>query len=359
MKRATCFLMLTSIALAVGFLPDRRRLASTQPPFTALARISAHGGVGCGVLVGPDLLLTCSHCVGDENRNLYTDVDVELGLGFHQITHHAKVNESFKKLGSNVNVNSGDDWAIVRLDRPLGYFYGWMESLVVSDKEWPLLTPELLGYCECPDDLRPEFGHMDKPYLCSGRVSHVGPNILFHDLSMWGGSSGAPVILSDAQGRYNVVALNFAGVEIEGEKREHGFRSRYAKEHANLAIPARRWQEQLASLKPAKAATIRTLWIRNHSSQPIRVVARYQSVFQDPGSPAMETQEIEIPWQRRVAVIKPEEGCVDPDIYLSVSDARGNPVGPKATLETESNGTIRKFFKKHLGAAAEYTTSLP
>ena len=358
MRKLLPVLLVSSIALAMGFLPDRRVAAPKEKPFTALTRITAHGGTGCGALVAPDLMLTCSHCVASEDRRLYDDVDVEMGLGFGSETHHAKARDVFMMVGRNVDMTSGDDWAIVRLDRPLGLYYGWLKSLSVDDKEWSKTPVELLGYCDCPDEAKPEFGKLDKPYLCPGTVLNVGRNILFHDCSMWGGTSGAPLICKTEQG-YAVVAVNFGEVEVGGEKLDHGFRSAYKKELANLAIPARRWLPQFGEIKSEKPLPIRTLWARNRSMQPIKVVVRYRSVFQDPNSPPQQTKSIEIPWQQRVCLLKANDGCVESEIYLSVTDAKGEPVGPKPTLDVDVKGETLRFFKKSLGQASEYTTLLP
>lgn len=352
-------LLMTPLGFAVGYLPDRRRLAPSERPFTSLARISAHGGRGCGTLVGPDLLLTCSHCVASEDGKLYTDIDVELGLGFKPVSHHAKVLESFKISGQDGGFGSGDDWAIVRLDRPLGRYYGWMESQVLDDKDWTRVVPELLGYCDCPDEARPEFGHMDKPYLCPGLVTHVGPKILYHDCSMWGGTSGAPLTLKDPKGTLTVVGITFAEVGVGGEKLPSGFRARYSKDLANLAIPAKRWQQQLSAVKPANNLPIRTFWVRNRSLRPIKIIARYRSIFLEPAASLRQTSEVTVPWQKRVLILKPEDGCTESEIQLCVTDERGNPIGPKAMVDVEVDGKILKFFKRSIGAAADYTTELP
>ena len=359
MKRILSFLLVPAMGLAVGFLPDRRISAPASRPLTALARINAHGGVGCGVLVGPDLLLTCSHCVASGDRKLYEDVDIEMGLGFYSVTHHAKVLEYFKMTGRGGNYDAGDDWAIVRLDRPLGAYYGWLECRTLPEKEWSTASPELLGYCDCPGERRPEMGRMDKPYLCQGTVSHVGPKILFHNCASWGGTSGAPLLVKNGKGSYWIAGLNFAGVDVQGEKLENGFRAKYSKELANLAIPCSSWQPQLAEIKSPKLGPPRTLWVRNRSTRPLKVVARYHSLFQEPGEQALQTEEIEVGWHNRALVLKPEDGCLDSEVFLCVTDAKGNPVGPKPTFEIEQNGKAFRFFKKSLGESAEYTTLLP
>ena len=204
-----------------------------------------------------------------------------------------------------------------------------------------------------------QFVNMDKAYLCPGSVSPATPNTLQHDCSMWGGTSGAPLICEDEQGGYSIVALNFGGVDVVGEKLDHGFRAKYSKELANLAVPARRWLPQLSALTPAPNSHLRSFWVRNRSRSPIKVQARYQSIFQSPDEPALITEEKEVGWLKRLAIIKPTDGCISGEIYLSITDVQGNPLGSKTTLEQESNGKTLRFFKKSLGQSVEDTASFP
>lgn len=359
MKKTLAVTLLSPFAFGVGYLPDRRIPAPASRPFTALARVSAHGGVGCGVLVGPDLLVTCAHCVASPDGTIYNDVDIELGLGFYPETRHAKPLEFFNVTHRKKSFEGGDDWAIVRLDRPVGCYYGWLESRVLGSKEWASAPIELLGYCDCPDEARKEFGHLDRPYLCAGTVSHVEANALRHDCSMWGGTSGAPIVTRDQNGKYFLVALNFAGVDVLGEQLKHGFRATYSRELANMAIPASSWQPQLNEVRPSPSSPVKSFWARNRSTQPIKVTARYRSIFQSPGEPPLITDEKEVGWQQRVAILEPKDGCIDSEVYLSVTDRRGNAIGPKPSLEVENKGKQIQFFKKTIGRSSEYTAFLP
>jgi len=137
--------LLPVTAWATGFAPDQRHLAPCRMPFTSLARIHAHGGVGCGVLVGPDLLLTCAHCVSNSERRVYEDVEIELGLGFESVSRKARMKNAILAEGASTSIDAGQDWAVVQLDRPLGAYYGWLNCRYLSDAEWPEQEIELLG----------------------------------------------------------------------------------------------------------------------------------------------------------------------------------------------------------------------
>ncbi len=318
-------------AWAVGFAPDQRHLAPLGPPFTALARTHAHGGVGCGVLIGPDLLLTCAHCISDPQRRVYDDVEIELGLGFETRSRRARLKEAYLQENGSSAIDAGQDWAIVRLDRPLGAYYGWLDCRYLSDTEWPDAEIELLGYCGCPDEARPQFGQMDRPYRCPGAVSDVGPQLVFHNCAMWGGTSGAP-LLARTGNQYRVVAVNFAGVNLEGEQLQHGFRETYRKEWANLAIPGRNWRDALLALPPSPTSTLRTVWVSNVSKKTLQVETRYSSIFNEPGA-RQEVAQIKLPPGSRKLLLQRSSGCIQTQIQLQV-DQRA-PVQQKLnTAET-------------------------
>jgi V8-like Glu-specific endopeptidase len=308
--------LLPFTAWAAGFAPDQRHLAPNARPFTALARTVANGGVGCGVLIGPDLLLTCAHCISDPQRQVYEKVEIELGVGFEAVPHKALLKEAYLEAEGSSTIDGGQDWAIVRLDRPLGAYYGWLNCRYLSDAEWPDAEVELLGYCGCPEEARPQFGSMDRPYRCPGAVSDVGPQIVFHNCAMWGGTSGAP-LLARSGDSYSVVGVNFAGVNVAGEQLKHGFRETYRKDLANLAIPARNWRSTLSNLPTTPAPVLKTVWVQNAGKRPLQVQARYASIFAEPGAPESMVQ-IQIPAGGRKLLLERTHGCAQADIRLQV-----------------------------------------
>lgn len=328
MKRLIILPFITLAVWAVGFAPDQRHLAPNRRPFSALGRTSAHGGLGCAVLIGPDLALTCGHCVSDPERKLYDDVEIEFGLGFEPVTHKAKLKEAFMQQDVKFSIDGGQDWAIVRLDRPLGAYYGWLNCKYLSDAEWPDAEIELLGYCSCPDEARPQFGNMDRPYRCAGAVSDVGAQILFHNCAMWGGTSGAPVLARQGNS-YALVALNFAGVSVQGEVLKNGFRETYCKELANLAIPARNWRDQLTSIPKSPAVELRTLRVQNNSSRPRQVEVQYRSVFDAPDA-APQVRSVLIAAASSKFLIDNTDGCADANVALRTDHQKGLALGLKA-----------------------------
>lgn len=319
--------LLPFTAWAVGFAPDQRHLAPNETPFTALARTQAHGGVGCGVLIGPDLLLTCAHCISDSQRKVYDDVEIELGVGFEPVPHKARLKEAYLQENGSSDIDAGQDWAIVRLDRPLGAYYGWIKCRYLSDSEWPDAEIELLGYCRCPDEARAQFGKMNQPYRCPGAVSDVGPQLIFHNCAMWGGTSGAP-LLARTGNEYSVVAVNFAGVDIEDEKLQHGFRETYRKGWANLAIPGRNWREVLTSLPPSPVPTVKTVWIHNKGQKMLEVSTSYFSIFADPGA-LPQTARVQLQPGERQLLLQKSQGCAQEEVELQFNQRK--PVTQKLT----------------------------
>lgn len=329
MRKPLLVAILAATAWAAGFAPDQRHLAPNQAPFTSLGRTTAHGGVGCGVLIGPDLVMTCAHCISNPQRQPYDDVEVEFGLGFEQTTHKARMKEAIMLETASSSIESGQDWAIVRLDRPLGVYYGWLKCRYLADAEWQDAELELLGYCSCPDEARPQFGQMDRPYRCPGAVSDVGDQIVFHNCAMWGGTSGAP-LLARLGNHYALVGLNFAGVGVENETLEHGFRATYRKELANLAIPARNWREKLNTIPERPGPTLKTVWIENRSARALVLKVTYNSVFADPGAPPSQ-KEVVVPAKTRLQVLERSLGCADSKLILQVNSQKPIERGLKAS----------------------------
>ena len=313
-------ILLPATVWAAGFAPDQRHLAPNRAPFTALARTHAHGGVGCGALIGPDLLLTCAHCISNPQFQVYDDVEIEFGVGFEPVSRTALLKEAIVSKSTDASIEGGQDWAIVRLDRPLGAYYGWLDCRYLTDSEWRDQEVELLGYCSCPDEARPQFGQMDRPYRCTGAVSDVGSDILFHNCAMWGGTSGAP-LLAKTGTDYKVVGVNFAAVDLAGEALSHGFRDTYKKEWANLAIPARQWRTALTALPPSRNPILRTVWVHNATQRPLTVRTNYRSIFSAPDSPPSEVMAQVAPGYRH-RLLSRQSGCFDEELTFQVSERK-------------------------------------
>ncbi len=160
------------------------------------------GFVCTGFLVGPDLFMTNHHCIHDEFGPLplrevvilmdyYQDRDVDRTLG--GVT--AGVSEVLREDGLK-------DYALLRLDKPIGDTYGWLEldtTTVPDPSQSVKLISHNLGrskeivrrnseIVELPTDLTDEF-----------------PFLLAYLADSQGGASGSPVFLREGTG---VIAIH-------------------------------------------------------------------------------------------------------------------------------------------------------
>ena len=359
MKRWVLALTLMSGALACGFGSDQRAPVPVSKPYSAVVRVKMNqNGIGCGFLVGPDLMATAAHVVSDEQGKVYPDIKVECGVLKDKPAHIALATEVFLKPDRNPDPASGDDWALVRLDRPVGLLYGWSECRALSAKDMQSLPVELVGFSGIQDELKSDFTNFQTPYACPGIVHDVGPHVIFHDCAMWGGTSGSGILASQA-GQTRLVAINSAGVDVEGEVLDHGFRKTYTKDLGNIAVPASNFIDRYKEVFQPPTSRLRKVWIRNNYRTPLRVSVHYKSALADPKEPFGTTGWQEVGSQKRICVLEPEAGCVEKEVFLSLANPDGERVGPKAPLEFEVEGKTCPFFRKYIGESEEYTATYP
>ena len=294
-------LLLCLLLLGSGFSPDRRESLPDRAAYRCLVKTNVQGGVGCGVLVGPDLVLTCAHCISDEEGQIRPGGWVEFG------SQRVSVETVYMKPHWNHDPSSGQDWALLKLHLPLGWREGWLKCLSLSPEKLSGLDVEFAGFSNNPGEARPEFAEMKEPYRCAGKVLDVGKAIVFHDCAMWGGGSGAPLLHWDDEGTAQVVAVNTAGVEVEGEILDHGFRHEFTQALANVAVPARNWMKCLRAIPRPDRPAFRQWEVENSSDQPLHLRIRFVSLFQDPA-------EVEGPWQeiepgQTLKLLGDRDGC--------------------------------------------------
>jgi len=294
--------LLSLVLLGAGFAPDRRQPLDDPRLLNQLVKVCADGGVGCGILIGPDLVLTCAHAITTPQGEVRQGGWVEVAQ--RRIT----VNTVFLGRPGSQNPDSGEDWALLKLSRPMGWKYGWVECLSLSPSEMLNLPVEFVGFSSNPDESRPEFAGMQSPYRCPGRVADVAERIVFHDCAIWGGSSGAPLLYWVNAGECRVVAVNTAGVVVEGERLDHGFRSEYRKDLANLAVPARNWSELLRPGVRPEPPECRRLRVSNPTGQSQRLRLRFDSLYREDSPEVTEWLSVEAGSSR--ILMEESDGCV-------------------------------------------------
>lgn len=114
-----------SMTVAVALPGQREELNAETSPWTAVGKLWLPGTGACtATLVGPDLILTNATCVVDDGNLILGDYE------FQGYLHGKKYygSSTIKKIwvGGDPKVNRANDWAILRLSKPLGIKLGWM-----------------------------------------------------------------------------------------------------------------------------------------------------------------------------------------------------------------------------------------
>ena len=159
------------------------------------------GWICTGFLVGPDLFMTNHHCIHDNFGLLpitgarifmdyYQDLDVDPTRG--GLT--ARVTEILRMDGPK-------DYALLRLDSPIGNTYGWLEL----DTETRPNTSQSVKLISHPDGKSKEIVRRNSEIVNPSDYDVNAPHLLGYLADSEGGSSGSPVFLREGTG---VIAIH-------------------------------------------------------------------------------------------------------------------------------------------------------
>ena len=198
----------SSVAQVAGLNPGpdpRLPVPVAHPPWHAVALIEAEGaGLCTGTMVAPAVVLTAAHCLKDEAGSaLLPPAGIRVTLG------------SLEARGVVLRAGAGfdpvregpwaSDWALVSLDAPIG-----------AGRVLPLLreTPPERSILALPGFQRDAPGALlvDPAcrYLGLRRVEGEGV-MLAHDCAGTMGSSGGPLLLRGADGRFGILGVQSKG----------------------------------------------------------------------------------------------------------------------------------------------------
>lgn len=169
----------------IGF--DSRRLVAdtTKAPFRWVGKIEYMTDTGApgkctGALVGPDTVITAGHCL------------INAGFG---ITFSPGINGELKPFSTveakeiwvDRNYGStGNDWGVIKTDRPIGNEVGWFGFSAFNDRNLDGQFATVIGY---PNDKTENTMWMDRNKVIGFSESEV------HYLAdTFSGQSGAPVV---------------------------------------------------------------------------------------------------------------------------------------------------------------------
>ena len=163
-----------------------------------------------GFLVGPDLFLTNHHCVYDEFgprllgdgsaifMDYYQDEDVDATLG--GLT---------ARVSAIVHANAEKDYALLRLDKPIGDTYGWLEldTTTVAD------ASQSVKIIQHPRGRSKEIVRRNSEIidLPVGHPLFGVPYVISYLADTELAASGSPVFLRDGTG---VIAIHHSGISI-------------------------------------------------------------------------------------------------------------------------------------------------
>jgi protease YdgD len=203
-----------------------------------------------GTLIGRDLVLTNSHCI-DKSKTLVFKPALINGKSLEKAI--ATPLDYGWQSGSKKDV---DDWAILRLDKPLGDTYGYLGWRVLdfSNKNVRGLIKEqirLVGYSgDFPKDTPGETAGVHVGCSIEGLVDYGNGSVIAHTCDMNAGASGGAMLALFNDGKYYIVGLN-SGANWQPINDDSG-RTQDIEQINNRGVEVSRWGSKAMSLRQAK-----------------------------------------------------------------------------------------------------------
>jgi V8-like Glu-specific endopeptidase len=214
---------------------DRIPMTSRDYPWSAIGKIEGigadGGGYSCtGTLIAEDVVLTNAHCVvNPETRKLSQAIAFEPNL-----VNGVLKNPNDIAYATNVyygtDFKNGDladysnDWAILKLNKPLGKKYGYLgwKSLPSSRLVGDTKKFALVGYSgDFPNPKKKAYENLTAGesmtagvHLKCSILRHQD-NLLYHNCDTNHGASGGAII-SNINGKYYILALHSGSNEVNG-----------------------------------------------------------------------------------------------------------------------------------------------
>jgi len=218
---------------------DRVPMTSRAYPWSTIGRLEHLDDKGrvtiicTGSLIGNDLVLTNSHCVVDEDTHKLTG-DV-LRFRPNLIDNRSRTSAFARRVRYGDNGERGffgeNDWALIRLDQPLGRQQGTLGWRNLSTESLRRLVGkvQLAGYsADFPPDHPGKTAGVDRE--CS-ILGDGDMGFLRHDCDTFGGASGSPLLVP-INGKFQIVALH-AGTY----------------DNVNRAIKVSRWSQSALAMR--------------------------------------------------------------------------------------------------------------
>mgnify|MGYP002779647413 FL=1 len=224
---------------------DRTPMLSRKYPWSAIGRVQGFDtqgkGYHCtGTLISENIVLTNAHCViNPETRQFSKEILFAPNVINREVADKADIAQVKGVIygtdfsGSELS-NQQNDWAILKLDKPVGRKYGYLGWRNISSSDLIRNRGKYIfvGYSgDFPDHNRRGYEGFTAGagWTASAQVGcsivDARNSVLFHDCDTTGGSSGGAIIAM-INGEPRIVALNNAEI-----------RDRTGQGVINLAVP--------------------------------------------------------------------------------------------------------------------------
>jgi hypothetical protein len=194
----------TRILGFVLLLTGSKSLAEMNPAFSALGTVTGMHGRCIGTLVSRDLVLTNAHCVQKPSGKL----DEDLQFAPYETKGGMSLASSVKEVWvgtQSPETEREHDWALLRLNSPLGDFFGFLK--IIENSETLLHIQDVLF----------PLGSGDGDFLsCKATRKEFG--FFLHTCPTFKGSSGSPLIVQEGK-TWKIGGLHAARVKryVDGQ----------------------------------------------------------------------------------------------------------------------------------------------
>lgn len=213
---------------------DRTPMLSRKYPWSAIGRVQSFDTEGrgshcTGTLISEDIVLTNAHCVIDpKTRQFSKEVFFLPNVINREVVDKSDIAKVTNVVygtdfsGSQLS-NQQNDWAIMKLDKPIGSKYGYLgwKNLSNSDLVNNKGKYIFVGYSgDFPDNTRRGYEGFTAGagWTASAQVGcsivQEEQNVLYHDCDTTGGSSGGAII-GMINGEPRIIALNNAEIRSQ------------------------------------------------------------------------------------------------------------------------------------------------